>query len=129
MDSAVLQAAIARATQNGVIVVAASGNAGTTQAYFPGAYPAVAGVGAWFDGQVAIFSQRNPAGKQYTWLVAPGVSVYHGGIFLQRIPVRLFPARLSQPRRWRFKGSFSHPWTNFSRSWPNRQRIWVPQWV
>lgn len=80
MDSAVLQAAIARATQNGVIVVAASGNAGTTQAYFPGAYPAVAGVGAVdSDGQVAIFSQRNPAGKQYTWLVAPGVSVYDGG--------------------------------------------------
>ena len=85
VNNETLQNAVHRAVQQGVIVVAASGNDGNMQAHYPGAYPFVAGVGAvGLGNQVSVFSQRNPEGAQYTWLVAPGESVY-GGTYLSVI--------------------------------------------
>jgi thermitase len=61
------------AQRNGVIVVAASGNDGRHELYYPGALPQVIAVGAADDqGQVAAFSTY---GKQVS-LIAPGVDIF-----------------------------------------------------
>lgn len=61
------------ATQHGVTIVAASGNDGRLELYYPGALPEVIAVGAADDqGQVAPFSTYNDRIS----LIAPGVNIY-----------------------------------------------------
>jgi subtilisin family serine protease len=61
------------ALENGVTVVAASGNDGTQDKYYPGALPGVIAVGAADDqGQIAPFSTYGG----HVSLIAPGVNVY-----------------------------------------------------
>lgn len=64
---------IAYALAHGVSVVAASGNDGTEQKYYPGALPGVIAVGAADTrGQVAPFSSFGAP----VWLLAPGTDIF-----------------------------------------------------
>ena len=72
------EAVIRYALDKGVTVVAASGNDGTQDKYYPGALPGVIAVGAADDqGQMAPFSTYGG----HVSLIAPGVNVY--STFLQ----------------------------------------------
>lgn len=77
VNSEALQQAIQYATQKGAIVVAAAGNFGGTELYYPAAYDNVIGVGA-IDRNGAVWSgsQRNES----VFLTAPGVNVKSTGI-------------------------------------------------
>ena len=67
------QEVVEYARDNGVTIVAASGNDGRLELYYPGALPSVIAVGAADDdGHVADFSTYNDRIS----LVAPGVNVY-----------------------------------------------------
>lgn len=67
-----LAQAIARADAAGIILVAAVGNAGTTQLFYPAAYDSVIGVGAVdSSATVASFSQKNSS----VFVTAPGENV------------------------------------------------------
>jgi len=74
------QEVIAYALARGVTVVAASGNDGSGEKYYPGALPGVIAVGAAnAQGEVADFSSYGAP----VWLVAPGTDIFsayaHGG--------------------------------------------------
>lgn len=72
-DLATLREAVNYAAAQGVIVVAAAGNDGTTQAFYPAAYDSVVGVGAYDEnGVVCDFSQKNDS----VFVTAPGDGIY-----------------------------------------------------
>ncbi len=73
VDDQAERAAIAEATQSGVLVVAAAGNTGQNRALFPAAYDCVLGVGAVDrNAQRASFSTYGLGVD----VVAPGVAIY-----------------------------------------------------
>lgn len=78
-ESDALAEAIAYAHEQGVLVVASSGNRGSYALYYPGAYPTVLCVGTVSqDGTTyAKFSNRS----KYLDLIAPGVDVLMAGIY------------------------------------------------
>lgn len=72
-DSATLREAVDYAARNGVIVVAAAGNDGTAQRFYPAAYDSVVGVGAYDEnGTVCDFSQKNDS----VFISAPGDGIF-----------------------------------------------------
>jgi subtilisin family serine protease len=72
-DTKTLKNAINHAAKKGVILIAAAGNQGTDQLFYPAAYDNVIGVGAVdCDQDVAWFSQRNAT----VFLTAPGKDLY-----------------------------------------------------
>ncbi|HBK85376.1 MAG TPA: hypothetical protein DDZ53_05035 [Firmicutes bacterium] len=87
-DELELRDAVAYAEQEGVIVIAAAGNANhyaPEQVYYPAAYETVIGVGAVDQSlQVAAWSQRNTS----VTVAAPGVGVYslEGGQVARLVP-------------------------------------------
>jgi subtilisin family serine protease len=72
-DSEALRSAVRHAAEQGVLLVAAAGNNGTTGLRYPAAYTQVIGVGAVDSGKaVSSFSQRNDS----VFITAPGQDVY-----------------------------------------------------
>jgi subtilisin family serine protease len=73
VDSETLRNAVDHASKQGVILIAAAGNAGTDALVYPAAYGNVIGVGAVDSSQtVASFSQRNTS----VFITAPGQTIY-----------------------------------------------------
>lgn len=71
--STVLQNAVTRASEHGVVMVAASGNSGDSHVSFPASYPQVIAVGAVDESnRRASFSNWGPGLE----LMAPGVQIY-----------------------------------------------------
>ncbi|MEG2007417.1 MAG: S8 family serine peptidase [Oscillospiraceae bacterium] len=76
-DSRTLRDAVNYAASKGVILVAAVGNEGTEQLFYPAAYDKVIGVGAYGqNGDVSGFSQKNES----VFVSAPGVDIVTTGI-------------------------------------------------
>lgn len=76
VSSLALENAINFAYEQGVIIVAAAGNLGSTARIYPASFENVISVGAFdFTGNVASFSQRNDA----IFVLAPGVSILTTG--------------------------------------------------
>jgi subtilisin family serine protease len=72
-DTMTLKNAINHAAKKGVILIAAAGNQGTNQLFYPAAYDNVIGVGAVDrDQNVASFSQQNAS----VFVTAPGQNLY-----------------------------------------------------
>lgn len=76
-----VSSAIAQAVAANIVVVAATGNDGTSTVDFPAAYPGVVAVGA-IDQSGQVWSQSN-TGSQVA-LVAPGVNIYRDNNFGQQ---------------------------------------------
>lgn len=67
-----LKEAVDYAEEQGVVIVSAAGNGGTTALYYPAAYESVIGVGAVDrKGEMYVRSNRNES----VWITAPGVDV------------------------------------------------------